>query len=93
MRIIYDADYDYYENLMCTGAKYLQHFYVAVLRPSAILNWLCLFFCLLCVFFFFIDVFVIVGGDGDDRPNRPEMNKPDWQSPYYGNVLMSMLSN
>lgn len=26
MRIIYDADYDYYENLMCTGAKYLQHF-------------------------------------------------------------------
>lgn len=35
----------------------------------------------------------VVGGDGDDRPNRPEMNKPDWQSPYYGNVLMSMLSN
>lgn len=29
-----------------------------------------------------------VGGDGDDmnRPNRPDMNKPDWQPPYYGNT-------
>lgn len=37
------------------------------------------------VCFFLCTAFdIAVGGDGDDR-DRPNMNRPDWQPPYYGN--------